>query len=264
MDLKKAFDFLTPQGLKDIILNLQNRNKDLMNDNSRLHAENETKAKKVEELENRIRQLIGEKPKPEFDPKKNKDRTSGKPKDKTGKTRAERRKKEDIEVDKKEFIPVPTDLLDSTFENKGTRKVVIQEIAFSTVALIESYQLAASNFLLEKILKRINKLFIEPSGWVVLDTQKKLTAGKLERLLRPLYIINAPTNNNLAERDIRGRVVKRKISLFNQSWRGAMAWDFWGSMKETCRKLGVNFWSFIYDRVSLKFEIPALAAMSMS
>jgi Transposase IS66 family len=540
MDFKKAIDFLTPQGLKDIIINLQNRIRELMNDNSRLHAENEAKAKKVEELENRIRQLLGEKSKPHFNADKNKDRTSDQPKDKSLKSKTPRRKKEDIEIDKTQFIPVPTELLDSSFEYKGTRKVVIQEITFdrenicfeverfysseqgkvvegqlppeyqgyqygprlrafvihlfyhgdcthnkirlilkgigikicnqtinnilletysdleeeleanatqaiekygyqhiddtgakvlksgsscysfvcsnpeftflfttdskarsaavdaltrkkyrlyklnerafelmvgtegnfkmrsllkghigeklydeneiekfisglslgfsqqrdlktsmhigamaeghlgvvgktlisddaqnfkniflshvlcwvhelrhykllpflyeeheillekflalawSTVALMERYQKEQSEILLEKILSRIDKLFIRPSGWVVLDEQKKLTAEKLERLLRPLYVHNAPLNNNLAERDIRGRVVKRKISLFNQTWKGARAWDFWGSLKETCRKLGINFWIYIYDRVSCKFEIPTLTAVSMS
>jgi hypothetical protein len=540
MDIKKALDFLTPQGLKDIIKNLQERVNGLLNDNSSLHANNEALKKKNEELENRIRQLLGEKPKPNFSDDKNKDRTSEKPKNKDKKPRSPRRKKIDLEIDKTQLITAPTDLLDSTFEYKGTRKIIIQEIAFNrenicfeierfysaeqgkvvegnippeyqgyefgprvrafiihlfyhgdcthkkirlilkgigikisdqtinnillethsdleqeledkriqaiekyqyqhiddtgakvleagvpcytyvcsnpeftslfttdskarssaidaltaktkrlyklnlrafeimvgvsgkfkmralleghigdkiynetevekflneldlghyqvrdfktamhigamsdghlgtvgeslvsddaknyqsillnhalcwvhelrhykllpvmyeehallldtfiarawdTVRLIEEYQTDPSEFLLNKILNRFRILFSEPSEWVVLDTQKKLTMAKMDRLLAPLYNPNLPMNNNLAERDLRGRVVKRKISLFNQTWKGARAWDFWGSLKETCRKLGINFWSFIDDRISLKFELPSLVSLSMS
>lgn len=122
MDFKKALDFLTPQGLKDII-------KGLLNDNSQLHADNEALKKKNEELENRMRQLLGEQPKPDFS--KGKDRTSDRPKTDKKKDRSTRRKKVDLEIDKTQLIPAPTDLLDSTFEYKGTRKVIIQEIAFN-------------------------------------------------------------------------------------------------------------------------------------
>jgi hypothetical protein len=68
----------------------------------------------------------------------------------------------------------------------------------------------------------------------------------------------------LAERDLRGRVIKRKISLFNQTLKGAQAWDLWYSLKETTRKLGINFWKYIEDRIFLKFEVPSLTALSIS
>jgi len=132
MDIKKAINFLTPQGLKDVISNLQGRIKELMNDNSKLHVENDGLKKKNDDLENRIRLLLGEKPKPKFDPRpEGKDRTSDKAKNKNKGPRTPRRKKEDIKIDKTQLIPAPTDSLDSTYEYKGTRKVVIQEIAFN-------------------------------------------------------------------------------------------------------------------------------------
>lgn len=539
MDIKKALDFLTPQGLKDIIKNLQDRVNGLLNDNSELNASNEALKKKNEELENRIRQLLGEKPKPNFSEDKNKDRTADKQNKKDKNPGSPRRKKIDLEVDKTQLIPAPTDLLDSTFEYKGTRKVIIQEIAFNrenicfeierfysakygrvveglipaeyqghefgprlrafilhlfyhgdcthnkirlilkgigikicnqtinnillgnysdledeleakriqaiekyqyqhiddtgakvlradgtsytyvcsnpeftslytidskgrsgaidaltrapkrlyklnfraldcmagvegnfklrillrshigekvydeieveiflnslnfsfhqkgklktamhigamadghlgitgkslisddasnfknlfrnhslcwvhelrhyklipvlyehhsdmleeflkeawkTVSLIEDYQQKPSKGLREVILSRIDQLFIKPSAWVLLDKQKKLTVAKLDKLLYPLINLTIPTNNNLAERDLRGKVIKRKISLFNQTLNGAKKWDFWLSLKETTRKLGVNFWEFIEDRLFLRFKVPALTAVSI-
>lgn len=541
MDIRKALDFLTPQGLKDIIKNLQGRINDLLSDNSELHADNEALKKKNLELENRMRQLLGEKSKPDFSKDKNKDRTAPKTKNKGDKTpRSPRRKKVDLEIDKTIIVTAPSELLDSTYEYKGKRKVVIQEIAFSRenlcfeieryyssehgkviegiippeyqgyefgprlrafilhlfyhgdcthnkirlilegikisicnqtinnilletygdleeefeakrlqaiakyqyqhiddtgakvlkvdgasftyvcsnpeftslytinskgrsaavdaltrapnrlyklnlrsievflgekmnlkirsmlkshigeklyeekdievfldslkisyylsrklktamhigamsdghlgatgdtlisddgsnfkglfknhalcwvhelrhykilpvmykehaeildtflavawdfVSLLEEYQSNLSEKLRERILKKVDTLFIQPSIWPMLDKQKALTVAKLDKLLYPLLNSRIPTNNNPAERDLRGRVIKRKISLFNQTSRGSRAWDFWYSLKETTRKLGVNFWRLIEDRLSLKFEIPSLTALSSS
>jgi FtsZ-binding cell division protein ZapB len=539
MDIKKALDFITPQGLKDIIKNLQERINDLLNDNSELNASNEALKKKNEELENRIRLLLGEKPRPDFSGEKNKDRTAGKHKNKDNKDRSPRRKKLDLQIDKTQFIAAPAGLLDSTYEYKGTRKVIIQEMAFNrenicfeierfysseygrvveghipaeyqgyefgprvrafilhlfyhgdcthnkirlilkgigikicnqtinnillenysdieneleakrvqaiekyqyqhiddtgakvlkangscytyvcsnpeftslytidskgrsaavdaltraykrlyklnftaldamasaegsfklrillrshigekiydevevenflrslelgfhqtgklrtamhigamadghlgiagralisddasnfknlfknhclcwvhelrhyklipvlyehhaemlveflmeawkTVSLIEDYQQKPTGKLRKVILRRIDQLFINPSAWVLLDKQKKLTASKLDKLLYPLINSVIPTNNNLAERDLRGRIIKRKISLFNQTLNGARRWDFWYSLKETTRKLGLNFWEFIEDRLFLRFKVPALTAVSI-
>lgn len=130
MDIKKALDFLTPQGLKDIINNLQDRIQGLLNDNSELHAANESLKKKNEELENRMRQLLGEKDKPEFSKGKSKDRTAPKRKD-DKKPRSPRRKKMDLEIDKTIVLSVPPERLDSTYVHKGKRRVIIQEIAFN-------------------------------------------------------------------------------------------------------------------------------------
>lgn len=541
MDIKKALDFLTPQGLKDIINNLQDRIQGLLNDNSELHATVESLKKKNEELENRMRQLLGEKTKPDFSKEKNKDRTAPKNKSKGDKKpRSARRKKIDLEIDKTIVLSVSPDRLDSTYVYKGKRQVVIQEIAFNRenicfeverfysiehgkvvegmippeyqgyeygpkvrafilhlfyhgdcthnkirlllegigidicnqtinnillddyadleqefeekrlqaigkykyqhiddtgakvlkvegasftyvcsnpeftslyttnskgrsaavdaltrskkrlyklnaraieiflsdksnfrlrslldshigerlygakeivpfleslkisfylsnklrtamhigamsdghlgvtgealvsddapnfkgllknhglcwvhelrhykllpvmydehaeildgflkaswdlVSLLEEYQRRPSEKLQERIHKRVDSLFIKPSIWPLLDKQKALTAQKLDKLLYPLLNQTIPTNNNLAERDLRGRVIKRKVSLFNQTARGARSWDLWGSLRETTRKLGLNFWRFIEDRIALKFTVPSLSAMSIS
>ena len=507
MDFKKALDFITPKGLKDIINNLQDRINGLLNDNSELHAQNEKLKIKNEELENRMRQLLGEKPKPDFSNGRGKDRTAPKSKNKGDKKpRSARRKKVDLKIDKTIIATVPANLLDSTYEYKGRRKVIIQEIAFNRenicfeierfyspehgkviegiipaeyqgyefgprvrafilhlfyhgdcthnkirlilegvgisicnqtinnilletysdieqefkdkriqaiekyqyqhiddtgakvlklegtcftyvcsnpeftslytinskgrsaavdaltlsrerryklnlqtievflgeaenlkmrsllrshigekiyeesdidmflnslelsffarkklktamhivamrnghlgpvgealasddgsnfkglfenhslcwvhelrhykllpvmyeehaeildgflsaswdlVDLIEEYQYVPSEQRRERILKRFDTLFIQPSIWPLLNKQKALTAQKMDKLLYPLFNRTIPTNNNLAERDLRGRVIKRKISLFNQTLKGAQAWDLWYSV----------------------------------
>ena len=77
MDFNKILDFVTPQGLKDIIQNLQGRISslqirisDLINQNEDLYGESEKNKKRIQELEDQIRILKGEKPVPKFkDPK---------------------------------------------------------------------------------------------------------------------------------------------------------------------------------------------------
>jgi Transposase IS66 family len=136
--------------------------------------------------------------------------------------------------------------------------------SWDLVALIEEYQYLPTEKRRERILKRFDTLFIQPSIWLLLNKQKALTAQKMDKLLYPLFNRTIPTNNNLAERDLRGRVIKRKISLFNQTLKGAQAWDLWYSLKETTRKLGINFWKYIEDRIFLRFEVPSLTALSIN
>ncbi|MEM0938517.1 MAG: hypothetical protein AAGI25_01860 [Bacteroidota bacterium] len=43
---------------------------------------------------------------------------------------------------------------------------------------------------------------------------------------------------------------KRKISGSTRSPNGRKARDTFTSLKKTCRKLGVSFWDFLYDRLT--------------
>jgi len=58
-----------------------------------------------------------------------------------------------------------------------------------------------------------------------------------------------PLHNNLSERDIREYVKKRKISGSTRSANGRHCRDTFTSLKKTCRKQGVSFWEYLWDRV---------------
>ncbi|OFZ27910.1 MAG: hypothetical protein A2381_07915 [Bdellovibrionales bacterium RIFOXYB1_FULL_37_110] len=58
-----------------------------------------------------------------------------------------------------------------------------------------------------------------------------------------------PLENNESERDLRGKVIKRKISLFDRTWVGVWARDLYISLQQTCRKNGVRFYQYLLDRV---------------
>jgi hypothetical protein len=68
-------------------------------------------------------------------------------------------------------------------------------------------------------------------------------------LLRVLDRPEVPLHNNGTESIIRGYVKTRKISGSTRSDAGRRCRDTFASLKKTCRKLGVSFWSYLRDRL---------------
>jgi Transposase IS66 family len=80
-------------------------------------------------------------------------------------------------------------------------------------------------------------------------------------LLRVLPCPAVPLHNNGTERDIREYVKKRKISGGTRSAAGRRCRDTFTSLKKTCRKLGVRFWSYLQDRLGGLRKIPWLSEL---
>jgi Transposase IS66 family len=78
-------------------------------------------------------------------------------------------------------------------------------------------------------------------------------------LLRVLERPVVPLHNNAEESDIREYVKKRKISGGTRSTAGRRCRDTFASLKKTCRKLGVNFWNYLQDRVRGLAKVTRLA-----
>jgi hypothetical protein len=78
-------------------------------------------------------------------------------------------------------------------------------------------------------------------------------------LLRVLTRPEVPLHNNAEESDIREYVRKRKISGSTRSDDGRRCRDTFASLKKTCRKLGVQFWDYLQDRIRGLGQIPRLA-----
>jgi hypothetical protein len=85
------------------------------------------------------------------------------------------------------------------------------------------------------------------------------TYAKKEELLRVLVRPETPLHNNGTETDAREMVVKKKVSGGTRSDEGRKCRDTLVSLKLTCRKLGISFWSYLEDRVSGALDIPNLA-----
>lgn len=97
-----------------------------------------------------------------------------------------------------------------------------------------------------------------------LDKQLDLTAKLKAQLLLFLKYPFIPLDNNQIERDLREKVIKRKISLQNRSWKGVRAWDLMLSLASTCRKLNLSFWAYLEDRISKRESVPYLGKLITS
>ena len=73
---------------------------------------------------------------------------------------------------------------------------------------------------------------------------------KKEKLLLVLKYPNIPLHNNESERGTRAQVRKRDVSLHTITSEGTKALDTFLSLKETTRKWGINFFEYLYDRVT--------------
>lgn len=80
-------------------------------------------------------------------------------------------------------------------------------------------------------------------------------------LLRVLERPEVPLHNNGTESIIRGYVKTRKISGSTRSEAGRRCRDTFASLKKTCRKLGIGFWTYLEDRVRGWGKIDPLAVV---
>jgi hypothetical protein len=91
-----------------------------------------------------------------------------------------------------------------------------------------------------------------------LDERILKTKKKKEELLLVLDFPNVPLHNNLAEIAVREGVIKRKISYGTRSELGRLAWENMLSIQDTCRKLGISFYRYLYDIFSDSYSMPRL------
>lgn len=130
----------------------------------------------------------------------------------------------------------------------------------SMYRVFKKWCLEKTEKLRDYIFNWFNNFFKENTGYKLLDERKKMTFNKMEKHLAPLWCdLLLPLQNNESERDIRGRKIKQKISMFDRTWAGVHARDFYIGLKQTCRKNGVSFYKFLLDRQKKIGEIPQLA-----
>src|SRR4051812_28805715 len=107
--------------------------------------------------------------------------------------------------------------------------------------------------------KQFDDLVAQRTDYPSIDGVLKGMEADRAKLLQVLERPEVPLHNNLSEGHIRDYVKKRKISGSTRSVLGRRARDTFASLKKTCRRLGVNFWAYLQDRVRDLGEIPRLA-----
>lgn len=111
----------------------------------------------------------------------------------------------------------------------------------------------------KQLKEDFDELFSTETGYETLDECIRKSQGRKEGLLVVLEHPEVPLHNNPAELAVREYIVKLNISMQTRSVEGTRSWETFLTIKDTCRKLGVNFREYLYDRLSGKYELPSLA-----
>lgn len=101
----------------------------------------------------------------------------------------------------------------------------------------------------------------EESGYEQLEERKALSRAKKEPLLMVLSHPEILLHNNPAELGARQRVRKRDVSLYARTREGIQAWDTFQTLVATAKKLGVNIYQYLADRITQTNQLPSLASL---
>lgn len=121
------------------------------------------------------------------------------------------------------------------------------------------YKKMPSNKIAKKLSKEFDVLFSTKTGYTTLDERIAKTLSKKKSLLLPLAFPFLPLHNNPAELGARAQARMRDINLQTITENGTKTKDTFATIVQTARKHSVNFYNYVYDRVTKKFEMPSLA-----
>ena len=113
----------------------------------------------------------------------------------------------------------------------------------------------------EDLQGEFERLFGQGSDYEQLDERKALTLAKKDHLLMVLSHPEILLHNNPAELGARQRVRKRDVSLQARTQEGIGAWDTFQTLVSTAKKLGVNMYQYVHDRIAHTHTLPSLATL---
>ena len=99
------------------------------------------------------------------------------------------------------------------------------------------------------IIQKFDTIFSQKTEFETINKSLNAIFEIKNGLLLVLERPEIPLTNNISENDIRIFATKRKIHGGTRSEDGRLCRDTFLSLKKTCRKLGVSFFDFLYDRI---------------
>jgi hypothetical protein len=113
----------------------------------------------------------------------------------------------------------------------------------------------------DQLSQEFDHLFSTQTGYQDLDDRLAKTKAKKSHLLLVLTYPELPLHNNASELGARVQVRKRDVSLHTMTAEGTQANDTFLTIVETCKKLSVNAYEYIVDRMTQTFKLPSLAQL---
>jgi Transposase IS66 family len=145
-------------------------------------------------------------------------------------------------------------------EHRAAIETVRQQI-WELYQDLKAYRLEPTEAQRPILEARFDELCANRTNFPSVDAVLKGMNQNRADLLRVLERPEVPLHNNLSEGHMRDYVKKRKISGSTRSESGRRARDTFASLKKTCRRLGVNFWEYLQDRLRGHGRIPPLAEL---
>lgn len=108
---------------------------------------------------------------------------------------------------------------------------------------------------------KFDSLFSKKTNYEELNERILKTFAKKEELLVVLKNPSIPLHNNGSELGARAIVRERDVSLHTKNEDGTKARDVFLTFIHTAKKLGVNFFDYLVDRISGSFVLPSLAEL---
>ncbi|MDM9623352.1 MULTISPECIES: transposase [unclassified Rhizobium] len=127
----------------------------------------------------------------------------------------------------------------------------LRELIWLFYKLLKDYQRSPSRRAAHGLQVRFDRIFSIRTGYRDLDQLLSRLKRRKAELLRVLERPETPLNTNASERDLRGFVIKRKISGGTVSRNGRQARDSMLGLMKTCQKLGLSFWHYLGDRLGM-------------
>jgi hypothetical protein len=113
----------------------------------------------------------------------------------------------------------------------------------------------------KQLRNEFDDIFSTKTGYEQLDQRIVLTSAKHEALLLPLKFTFLPLHNNDAEGGAQHQARLRDIHLQTRNEKGTKVKDTFATMVKTARKLKVNFFNYVLDRITKKNSMPSLASL---
>ena len=110
-----------------------------------------------------------------------------------------------------------------------------------------------------RLSSEFDDLFSTKTGYDSLDDRIEKTRNKKKALLLSLRYPCLPLHNNDSELGARVEKRRQDVSLQTKSEKGTKAKDSFLTVTQTAKKLGVNSYDYIYDRISKTFKMTSLA-----
>lgn len=124
---------------------------------------------------------------------------------------------------------------------------------------LQTYQVAPTTTTAERLHTEFDRLFTTTTGYEELDRRIATTRKKKGPLMTVLGHPETPLHNNPAELDARVAARRRDVSLHCRHARGAEEMDTFTTIVQTAKKLLVNGYEYLYDRISGAMRLPSLA-----